>query len=504
MKLKLTFSLLIILLVISCSNKNERDYQKPNRVVIAGKVLNFNPKLLSVKFNVNRIGFNSIHIEADLDNEGNFLTTFNSYTPTDVWIRYKEDFLVLTHPGDSLYIEFIGNSQKRTDVFKTIKFGGKEAKINREAAELQSRYYSLAYTDPNEMKKAITDYNAYDFRSYLDSNQTSINSLFEQFVTDVNPGNETKIWAKEFLNSHTPILLSFYPLHQYYNNLPMDSLHLPDGFFNPILTRSPVDKSMFISGYAMSNYLNNYLSAYVREYKLVQRAKQIDNASGGKKKDGKTYDSLFVYGLMNSTSDTLLKQMLLTELFSERINYKFDIETFEKYQEVAKKNIKEPFLWEPLYELYQLNKQKSEDQLSSSKINKVSKTSDFNILDSIIGSNKGKVIYLDCWATWCGPCIAEMPNSKVLMEELQDKEVVFAFLCLHSEKKDWQPTIDKIHIGGQHYFLSKKQSMDFAKFYAINGVPNYMLIDKKGNIVEQGTDLRPNVVKEKIEKLLKK
>ena len=388
--------------------------------------------------------------------------------------------------------------------FKTIKFGGKEANINREAAELQSRYYSLAFTDPDKIKKAITDYNADEFKSYLDSNQTTINSLFEQFVTDINPDKETKIWAKEFLNSYTTILLSYYPIHQYYNNLPMDSLHLPDGFYTPILARSPIDKSMFVSGYAMSNYLNNYLMAYVKVYNLFQRGKQIDKTYDGKRKDVKAYDSLIVYGLINSTSDALLKQMLLTELFSERINYGFDIKIFEKYQEVAKEYIKEPFLWEPLFELYQTNKQKEDDQFSSSRINKVSKTSDSKMLDSIIGTNKGKVIYLDCWATWCGPCKAEMPSSKVLMEELKDKDVVFAFLCLHSDKKDWQPTINELNIGGQQYFLSKKQSMDFAKFYAINGVPNYMLIDKKGNIVDQGTHLRPNVVKETIEKLLKK
>lgn len=197
--------------------------------------------------------------------------------------------------------------------------------------------------------------------------------------------------------------------------------------------------------------------------------------------------------------------MLLNELFSERINYGFDIEIFEKYQEIAKEYIKEPFLWEPLLELYQINKQKAENQLKSSKLSKtqVLEKSDIIILDSIVGANRGKVIYLDCWATWCGPCKAEMPNSKILMEELKDKDVAFAFLCLHSEKKDWLPTIDKLNIGGQHYFLSKKQSMDFAKFYAINGVPNYMLIDKKGNIVDQGTHLRPNVVKDTIEKLLK-
>lgn len=255
----------------------------------------------------------------------------------------------------------------------------------------------------------------------------------------------------------------------------------------------------------MSNYLNNYLGTYIKAHNLGQRAKQIDSTYTGIRKDVKTYDSLIVYGLINSTSDTLLKQMLLTELFSERINYSFDIEIFEKYQEVAKKYIKEPFLWEPLFELYQKNKQKLGDQFSNSKIidKQVSKKSDIQILDSIIGTNKGKVIYLDCWATWCGPCIAEMPNSNILMEELHDKDVVFAFLCLHSDKKDWQSTLDKLHIGGQHYFLQKKQSMDFAKFYAINGVPNYMLIDKQGNIVDQGTHLRPNAVKEKIEKLLK-
>lgn len=258
-------ALLIILSIISCSTKNEKDYQKPNRVVITGKVLNFNPKLLSVKFNVNRIGLNSIQLEADIDNEGNFITTFSSYTPTDVWIRYKEDFLVLTHPGDSLYVEFIGNSQKRTDVFKTIKFGGKEARINREAAELQDRYFSLAFKESEKIEKAITDYNADEFISYLDSIQTSINSLFQQYIADVNPDKETRIWAKEFLNSYTPKLLPLYPLHQYYNNLPMDSLHLPDGFFSPILNRPPIDKPMFISGYAMSSYLNSYVSAYARK-----------------------------------------------------------------------------------------------------------------------------------------------------------------------------------------------------------------------------------------------
>lgn len=235
--MKKLIRLLIILSIISCSTKNEKDYQKPSSVIISGKVLNFNPKSPSVKILVNQIGFNTINLEANLDSEGNFLTTFKSYTPTDVWIRYKGDFLVLIHPGDSLYVEFDGNPQKRIDVFKSIKFGGKEAKINREAAIFQSRYYSHEFSDQNKRTIAIRDYNVAEFKNYLNTSQTSLNTLFEEFVKDINPDEETKIWAKEFLNSGFTMVLFYYPfVHQHYNKLKLDSLHLPDDYFAPILT----------------------------------------------------------------------------------------------------------------------------------------------------------------------------------------------------------------------------------------------------------------------------
>ena len=124
-------------------------------------------------------------------------------------------------------------------------------------------------------------------------------------------------------------------------------------------------------------------------------------------------------------------------------------------------------------------------------------------MDSILSVNKGKVIYIDCWATWCGPCKAEMPNSKVLMKQMAGKEVTFVYICIDSPEKLWKSNLSELQLEGQHYFLSDKQSNDFKKLFNVNGVPFYFLIDKNGLFVESGTHLRPGMVTNKIEGLLK-
>lgn len=124
-----------------------------------------------------------------------------------------------------------------------------------------------------------------------------------------------------------------------------------------------------------------------------------------------------------------------------------------------------------------------------------------DLLDDIINRNKGKVIYIDCWATWCSPCLAEMPNSKTLMQEFKSKDVAFVFLCLNSQEDVWRSTIDSLKIEGQHYFLTKKQSNDLRFLLKLQGIPYYILYNKDGAVLEQPT-LRPSMMKEKIDKLL--
>ncbi len=96
---------------------------------------------------------------------------------------------------------------------------------------------------------------------------------------------------------------------------------------------------------------------------------------------------------------------------------------------------------------------------------------------------KGKVVLVDVWATWCGPCKAEMPSLKALEEELRGQDIVFMGVSVDVEKdkQKWQDFVKSENLQGVQLFASGWS--DIAKFYEIKGIPRFMVFDKKGNIV---------------------
>lgn len=122
---------------------------------------------------------------------------------------------------------------------------------------------------------------------------------------------------------------------------------------------------------------------------------------------------------------------------------------------------------------------------------------------SILKQYKGKVVYLDFWASWCGPCKKEMPYSQDLQESFNGQDVVFLYLSVDRNGQSWLNMIDKLQITGEHYRANSNVHQQLNDQFNVRSIPRYVLIDKKGNVVSDNA-LRPSnpAVIEEIKKLL--
>lgn len=96
---------------------------------------------------------------------------------------------------------------------------------------------------------------------------------------------------------------------------------------------------------------------------------------------------------------------------------------------------------------------------------------------------KGKVVYMDVWASWCAPCISEINKSKNLKDKFKDnKNVVFLYISIDEDPVKWREMVAKKDIHGVHLLSSKGQESDISKNYKVQGIPKFILIDKDGKI----------------------
>jgi thiol-disulfide isomerase/thioredoxin len=98
---------------------------------------------------------------------------------------------------------------------------------------------------------------------------------------------------------------------------------------------------------------------------------------------------------------------------------------------------------------------------------------------------KGKVVLVDVWATWCGPCRAEIPSLKKLEEEMKGKDVVFISYSVDkmTDLAKWKKMVSDEELGGVQLIGDSAFQSSICTDYKITGIPRFMVFDKNGNIV---------------------
>ena len=98
---------------------------------------------------------------------------------------------------------------------------------------------------------------------------------------------------------------------------------------------------------------------------------------------------------------------------------------------------------------------------------------------------QGKNVYIDVWATWCGPCIREIPSLKAMEEKYHDDNIEFVSVSIDrlSDKEKWSNFIDEKELKGLQIFAPNDWRSEIATNYNIKGIPRFIMVDDEGKIV---------------------
>jgi thiol-disulfide isomerase/thioredoxin len=99
---------------------------------------------------------------------------------------------------------------------------------------------------------------------------------------------------------------------------------------------------------------------------------------------------------------------------------------------------------------------------------------------------RGKYVYIDVWATWCGPCIAEIPHLKKVEEKYHGKNIEFVSISVDVEKdyEKWKKMVTDKQLGGVQLYADKNWTSDFIKAFGINAIPRFILIGPDGKVIK--------------------
>lgn len=98
-----------------------------------------------------------------------------------------------------------------------------------------------------------------------------------------------------------------------------------------------------------------------------------------------------------------------------------------------------------------------------------------------LASFKGNLIYVDVWATWCGPCRAEIPSLQKLLEEYNGKDITFLSVSVDTDRDEWLKMLADKELGGTQLWADGWS--EITKSYAIFGIPRFMLFSADGNVI---------------------
>ena len=462
---KILLILLVIVGLVSCDDKKSGDSVK-NEIVVSGTITAIDSiavpeKLTAYLYNQSKADYDEIEIEVATDG------SFSKVLPVEKTMSFSiyGDFgaQLVASPGDS--ITLMTNSR-----FKNITYGGNGGAANTALEE---------YIENNPAKELLEGKETLapqEYAGILNNTLSAVKTYNAAFLAK----NDYQV-LKDYVNAEEAFLIPAKKL-EYALFTPQGPMAFQDSTFMDSFNKLPEYKEAYDVNSNSPGMVANYIG-YVWERDAEEKS---DEAA----------ETAFMSRLRSLENNDYLQKKIIQSKVMNKLEDN-NITFYENHKEAVEKILAGTPIATTIASKYTDVK----NLLENPEIPADAELLTFNsedptkFIDEIIANANGKVIYIDNWATWCGPCKSEFKNASPALHEKFKDDVEFVYLCHNSKEPGYVPSIAKFKIAGKHYFLTDKQSRPIFKQIDLEGFPTYTIINKKGEIVLSDYVHRPSYVK---------
>ncbi|MGY3792521.1 TlpA family protein disulfide reductase [Aquimarina sp. 433] len=440
MKTKILYTLITAFLLASCSKEKTTPIEY---VIFSGKVVNKNADKLSVRGN-------DFTKKIDIQEDGTFMDTLditkNGYYRFSIGSESSEIYL---KKGEDLTLSI---DTKEFD--ESIQYTGKAANVN---SYLATKYLVKEKFEETEgQRDTLNNSNPVDFKQKILSHKNELSGL----LTNSKINDTTFISEQQKYNHYDYLFhINFYL------------------YYNP----STLSKSDSITTNSLEKELNSIDLTNESDFKTSNAYRFLVSSNYGREKrkqsfkDSIPYYDAFIDGLSDVKNDYIRNSLMdeMTWYISAG-----NPESEKIYKALMAKSTDTAFqrrITESFNKIKLLTKGNDSPTFDYENYNGGS---------TKLADLKDHYVYIDVWATWCKPCIAEIPSLKKLEKEY-DEKIKFVSISVDNKRDHdaWKTMIKEKELSGIQLFADNSWSSKFIRDYDVQGIPRFILIDKEGKIV---------------------
>ncbi|MDW7690734.1 TlpA disulfide reductase family protein [Flammeovirgaceae bacterium SG7u.111] len=487
MKHSLLFLILSAFVFFSCSKEKEQE-AVVETVTVNGTITNSKTEKVTISYRTPSLDSEKITLaELGLDSTGYFEATFELAEPVQAMVSNGEYTKVYLEPGDSLSLTIDAEEFDESVAWTGIgaekqNYFAKKMLLNE---ELMAKY--------DGGFRGLMMLELADFELAMDSILMANKGLYTEFFDSLEVSDAFKALEEAELIADWGQKKMMYPMyHKYYSDL--EEFAVPDSYY-VFMEEIPMDEA-YLASSNFKSYLNNIVR---KEFTAYTEANPQDSSV----KEMSGY-SLKMYEIAsNLEAPGPIKDFIAASQVFDYISFSGvdsiadSLMTAYKAINIDEKNLASI---EENYEKWViLSEGKPAIDFTYTSLD----STEVSLSDFV-----GKVVYIDVWATWCGPCMRELPSAKELHTYFGDREdLVLLYVSIDENIDAWKKLLsedEEFRTMGVHVIGDDAWNSSINKDYMIKGIPRYILIGKDGKIAD-ATAPRPssgNEIKGAIEALL--